>query len=142
MRNIFIFTLFVSLLSVPSWGETLSINDLGKFKNTYYKKKSSTPFTGSVVGVQNGMIKNGKREGNWFSRYPNGVIGFKVFFKDGLEEGLKITYHKNGNKKTQEKYKKGKREGLYLIYNFDGRLERIEVYRDDLLVDSEDIKID
>ena len=62
-----ILILFLSLLSSPSWSETLSIEDLSynivSSKELYYKKSSRLLFTGEISGSWNGKFKEGKKEG-------------------------------------------------------------------------------
>ena len=71
MRNIFIITLLVSLISLPSWSETLTINDLVTRNNLYYKKFTDVPFTGDISGIEKGKFKKGKRDGKWLSFYES-----------------------------------------------------------------------
>ena len=54
--NPIIVILFVSLLSSPSWSETM--DDLVERDGLYYKKFTNTPFTGEVSGIQSGGFKN------------------------------------------------------------------------------------
>jgi len=90
--------LFLSLLSSPSWSETF--DDLVERDGIYYKKFSDVPFSGKLTGKDKGLIKNGKREGVWFSYWNNGQLWSK------------------GN------YKNGEREGKWVYYNMDGTLDR------------------
>tara|TARA_B100000780_G_C20932163_1_gene371600 strand:- start:213 stop:497 length:285 start_codon:yes stop_codon:yes gene_type:complete len=55
--------LFISLLSSPSWSETVTMNDLAERGGLYYAKFTDVPFTSEVVGKKNGKFKNGKKEG-------------------------------------------------------------------------------
>ena len=66
-----IFILFLSLLSSPSWSETLTIDDLVERDNLYYKKFSDDPFTGEVIGKKKGKFINGKKEGTWLQFHEN-----------------------------------------------------------------------
>ena len=62
--------LFISLLSSPSWSETLTMDDLVERNDIYYKKFTNTPFTGTVSGknlhedLTSGIFKNGKKNGD------------------------------------------------------------------------------
>lgn len=64
MKHLIIIPLLImSLISSPSWGETL--RDLVKREGVFYKRFTDVPFTGKVEGKQRGSIKNGWREGSW-----------------------------------------------------------------------------
>ena len=101
MRNIFIITLLLYLLSSPSWSET--IEDLVERGGLYYKKFTDTPFTGEISGIQNGKFIKGKRVGRW------------------------ILYHENGQLESKGNYKDGEREVTLEYYDEDGKL----LFKDD-----------
>ena len=63
-------TLFISLLSSPSWSMTLG--DLVEHDDLYNEKFTDIPFSGSVTGNPQGSYKNGKEEGAWISYHVNG----------------------------------------------------------------------
>ena len=48
-----ILILFLSLLSSPSWSETLTMDDLVERNDLYYKKFTDVPFTGEVINIDN-----------------------------------------------------------------------------------------
>ena len=75
--------LFISLLSSPSWSETL--DDLVERDGLYYPKFSEVPFTGKITGNQQGSIKNGQREGAWVYYREDGTVSKPVTgtFKEG-----------------------------------------------------------
>jgi hypothetical protein len=43
--------LFISLLSSPSWSETVSWDDLVERNDLFYEKFTDVPFTGEVKGL-------------------------------------------------------------------------------------------
>ena len=72
MKKIILITiLFITLLSSPSWSETLTMDDLVEKEDLFFYKKFSIfspfdflyPFTGEISGLLSGSLKNGKREG-------------------------------------------------------------------------------
>ena len=73
--------LFISLLSSPSWSET--VDDL-------------------VYHYENGQIswkfsfENGKKEGASVSYHENGQIWEKGIYKNGKMEGVWVSYNKDG----------------------------------------------
>ena len=97
--------LFISLLSSPSWSETVSWDDLVERDELYYKKFTDVPFTGKVSGktnsifkfqyIQNGEFKNGKKDGYWETYRDDGQLGNSGTYKDGEWDGLWKFYHAN-----------------------------------------------
>ena len=55
--------LFILLTSSVSWDETITTDDLVQRNDLYYKKFTNDPFTGEIYGIQNGSVKNGKKNG-------------------------------------------------------------------------------
>jgi hypothetical protein len=130
----FITILFISLLSSPSWSETLTIDDLVKTKGLYYKKFNDVPFTGEITGIESGEFKDGVRDGVWKIYHESGRLEIKGNFKDGKEEGLFEVYHQNGQLKEKGNFKDGEKDGLWELFNRDGTLERTDTYKDGNLV--------
>ena len=62
----------MSLVSFPTWGETLTMDDLVERNELYFRKFSNVPFTGKISGIDSGRIKNGKKSGEWLYYYKNG----------------------------------------------------------------------
>ena len=114
--------LFVSLLSSPSWSETLS--DLVFRDGLYFKKFTDVPFTGKLTGNPQGSFKNGQREGAWVHYYENGQLEYKGNYKNGYQENTWISYYENGQLKTKGNYKNGKQEGARVSYNQDGTVDK------------------
>ena len=81
--NTFLTMLFISLLSSASWSETM--DDLVKRDGFYYQKFTEVPFTGKVIGNQQGSIKNGQREGAWVYYCEDGTVSKPMTgtFKEG-----------------------------------------------------------
>lgn len=68
-------SILISLLSLPSWSETVSRYDLVIREGLEYKIFTNVPFTGEVTeksGKTIGKIENGKREGVW-TRHDGGI---------------------------------------------------------------------
>ena len=98
-----ILILFLSLLSSPSWSENLvckytgfSCPEIDDFKELvevdglFFKKFTDTPFTGKVIGgEEQGLIKDGKKEGSWVEYYENGLIHWKGNYKGSRVEFLR-----------------------------------------------------
>jgi antitoxin component YwqK of YwqJK toxin-antitoxin module len=138
--------LFISLLSPPSWSETM--DDLVKRGGLYYKQFTDVPFTGKVTGIEQGSIKDGKRdgawiayrengqlylksywknfkqEGDWIGYYENGQFWFKTNYKNGKPEGASVFYHKNGQLGSKGNWKNGEQEGAWIAYRENGTVDK------------------
>jgi antitoxin component YwqK of YwqJK toxin-antitoxin module len=155
MKTLFLLTiLLLSLISTSCWG--VDWDDLVEREGLYYKKFTETPFTGKVSGNEKGRLKNGIKEGKWFSYWDyNGALYQKGRYKNGAKEGEWVQYYgfgqldskgsyKNGEKEgewvvywgtngslaSKENYKNGKREGESVSYYEDGQLETLSNFRD------------
>ena len=68
------------LLSSPSWGESISSDDIviNPTDGLVYKKFTTEPFTGSVTPTSNnpskGSYKKGRAHGVWARFYENGLV--------------------------------------------------------------------
>ena len=102
--------LILSLLSSPSWSET--IDELVERDGKYYLKFTDSPFTGKISGRLNGKIKNGERTGTWTYYHSNGQLNWKHFYKNGKLGGSTTSYHNNGNVLSKGNYEGGKKNGL------------------------------
>ena len=86
MERILASLVFMVLL-LPGFvlGETM--NDLFYRDGLYFNRSTNVPFTGNLTGGNfQGTIRNGKREGPWFSYYDDGQLEEKGTYKDGKEE--------------------------------------------------------
>tara|TARA_B110000977_G_C10905195_1_gene426932 strand:- start:558 stop:758 length:201 start_codon:yes stop_codon:yes gene_type:complete len=50
------------------------MDDLVKRGGLYYKQFTDVPFTGKVTGIEQGSIKDGKRDGAWIAYRENGTV--------------------------------------------------------------------
>ncbi|MDB9958253.1 hypothetical protein OAD42_04115 [Oceanospirillaceae bacterium] len=92
--NIFLSLLFISLLSSPSWSET--IDDLVLRDGLYYEKSTDVPFNGNITGLEQGSFKNGKKEGVWLWYWSNGQLSSKGNYNNGMYDGDWVGYRKDG----------------------------------------------
>ena len=129
MKNLFI-TLFLLIFCTPSWSETLTIDNLVERNKLYYKKFTNVPFNGEVSGIENGNIKNGRKNGEWLYYYPNGQLINKEIYKDGKLDGLREKYYENGQFKMKGNLKFGWQDGLWEYFNEDGSLLRTETLKE------------
>lgn len=116
MRKILIITVFISLLSLPSWSETFTFNDLVTRNNLYYKKFSDIPFTVEISSKESGTFKKGKKDGKWII-YHNFIsedgrkslrqLIEKDNFKDGRPDGFWEFINKDSSLTIEEKWRNG-----------------------------------
>ena len=62
----------------------VTFDDLVERNDLYYEKFTDAPFTGEVIGKEQGSIENGKREGAWFSYYKGNKSAFVQNHKNGI----------------------------------------------------------
>ena len=129
MRPLFIIPLvLMSLVSFPSWG--LTMDDLVKREEIYYKKFTDVPFTGEVdEGVDRGSIKNGKAEGSWVIYFGDGQVRQRVNFKNGMLHGSYVSFHSNGQLFLKGDYVNGKQEGHWVWHYPSGQLSYKGVFK-------------
>ena len=113
---------FLSLLSSPSWSETLTMDDLVKRNDLFYKKFTDVPFTGKITGKSQGSFKDGKAEGEWVYYGDNGNLNQKGKYKDGLRVGEWVMYWDSGQLMSKGEYKNGLRVGEWVNFFIDGQL--------------------
>ena len=81
------FSLLASLVfSSPIFAETLTMDDLVKRDELYYKKFTNIPFTGDILGIVSGKLKMGKKNGEWLYYYGNGQLRALYNYKDAKME--------------------------------------------------------
>ena len=81
--------------------ETVEYSELIERDSLFYKKYTHVPYTGRVSGKEQGSIKKGKREGEWYKFYENGQLKEKSTYKNGEEIGEIIAYYENGQLKAK-----------------------------------------
>ena len=119
---LFIFNMvFISIVH----SETISFNNLVHRNGTWYKKFSTTPFTGTTTGIEECVHKNGKKIGLCIRYHSNGQLESKGHYNNkGQMEGLWEFYFDNGQLMTKGIQLNGKFSGEWIWYNKDGTLEK------------------
>ena len=118
--KILITILFLSLLSSSC---SVPNDDLVYRDGVYYKKFSEVPFTGKVTGLRNGLMKNGKEDGEWVINHENGQLYSKGNYKNGKREGSWVWYYDNGQLFSKGNYKNGEDKGEWVWYHIYGHLD-------------------
>jgi len=115
------FTLLFFLTSSVGW--SIEYKDLVERDGIYYKKFIDGPFTGKIEGKEQGLIKNGKKEGLWIEYHTNGYLKSKGKFENGNKEGTWVKYYSNKQLKSKGKFENGNKEGLRIKYYSNGQLK-------------------
>ena len=120
----------MSLVSFPSWSETLTMDDLVERNDLYYKKFTNVPFTGEISGIENGSFVKGKTTGEWLYYTEDDELEYVHNYKDGILDGLSELYHENGQLWWTGNYKDGKQHGLWEWYYKNGQVQSRGNYKD------------
>jgi len=87
--------------------------------NGVYEKK----FKNGQVSMR-GEMRNGKREGAWFSYYEDGKPWSQGEYKDGLRNGKSVSWYPDGKVRYEGMYTDDKQSGVWKYYTEDGKLEK------------------
>ena len=105
--------------------------DLVERDGVYYRNLSDVPFSGKVTGLRNGLMKNGKEDGEWVINHENGKLSDKGNYKNGKREGSWVWYYDNGQLFSKGNYKNGEYEGEWVWYHKNGQLSSKGNYKND-----------
>ena len=98
------------LFTSVGWSKDVSLDDLVQRDGLYYEKFTKDPFTGNVVGKEQGKISKGKIDGEWISYWDNGQLMSQQNYKDGLKDGEHLDYFENGKLRLKVNWKDGRWE--------------------------------
>jgi len=88
--------------------------------------KVAVPQNGQVVkplpdgGRIEGVMRDGKRDGPWFSYYKHGGPRSRITYIDGLEEGQTEVFHESGLTYYVGQYHLGRNTGTWIFYDEQG----------------------
>ena len=127
-----ILTVLVSILISSSPAFSLTIDDLVERQGLYYEKFTNTPYSGAVVGKEQGKFRNGKKNGVWDYYFENGQLSATEVYKNGELNDETVGYTENGNVYFRGQYKEGLAVGEWLTYFYDSlQVSTKKTYRDD-----------
>ena len=132
MKKVILSTIILFLLSSTSWGENVTISYLTRKNKHWYKKSSNIPYTGNVLGKENGYFLNGKRNGLWVFYSKSKRLQSKGYYEGGLRNGVWEFYYENGKLKSTGKFKLEKLNGVWEFFHENGQLEKRGTFRDNL----------
>jgi hypothetical protein len=78
MKRLYIIFIFYLLFTSLCWSKDVTWYDLLERDGLYYEKSNNVPFTGAIIGKEEGKIINGKREGEWLEYWGNGQLYSKM----------------------------------------------------------------
>lgn len=90
---------------------------------------------------EEGKYIMGLRDGVWKSYYDNGNLRFKGNYVQGNADGLHVYYYDNGRIREERYYQMGIREKTWKKYSEDGMLILTIIYRNDMEISINGIKI-
>ena len=73
-----------------------SSSHLIKRNGLYYERFSDVPYSGEIVGLEQGCITKGKKEGEWSYYHFNGQLNSKGYYHDQEKNGEWIWYNEDG----------------------------------------------
>lgn len=120
MKIIRLFVLGVFGFSTAGFSVTLA--ELEKRAGIYHKIGEASPFSGHVLGQDNGRMVSGRKNGEWTYRYENGQIKNIGSYENGSRAGTWLGYYESGNLFYEGAYLKGKKHGQWISYYDDRTL--------------------
>lgn len=97
-------------------------DELVERDGVYYEKATNTPFTGQIDGIEEGLIRDGKKEGLWITYFSDGRVLSKAHFDNGVLNGPFESYQSSGDIRATGSYKDGKRSGDWVTYQSSGEV--------------------
>ena len=76
-------------------------------------------YSSGVIKMK-GNVFGGKREGQWFSFYPDGTPWSQSVYIKGMLNGPTVTFHENGKRNYLGEYTDGKRSGKWTFWDTSG----------------------
>ena len=111
--------------------KTLNSKDLIYIGGLGYEKFISIPFTGKIIGKEEGYLEDGKWDGPYVSYYKTGQIEHKGNYKKSRKAGLWRSFRIDGNLMSEGSYKNGLYEGLWKFYHLFGtNLQILKNFKD------------
>jgi|GEM_PF-674043 antitoxin component YwqK of YwqJK toxin-antitoxin module len=82
-----------------------------------------TRYPNGVIRMK-GLFRNGQREGDWACFFESGKVQSEGFFTAGKRDHHGIVYYENGHKMYEGDYKDGVQVGKWKYYKEDGKLSQ------------------
>ncbi|MDB2583342.1 hypothetical protein N9Y50_01790 [Alphaproteobacteria bacterium] len=125
MKISFFLFIFTTVLMSFAHSEIVSFDQLVHRNGTWYKKFSTTPFTGMTTGIEECTHQNGNKIGLCIRYHPNGQLESQGMYNNkGRMEGFWEFYFDNGQLMTKGIQSNGRFSGEWIWYNKDGSLNK------------------
>jgi antitoxin component YwqK of YwqJK toxin-antitoxin module len=98
----------------------LNSKDLVYKDSLGYKRFASTPFTGKIIGREEGFLNKGKWHGPYISYYKTGQLKHKGSYKMAKKDGPWKSFRIDKNIISEGSYKNGLNEGIWKYYHLFG----------------------
>jgi len=80
------------------------------------------------VKRENGIMKDGKKEGVWEFFYPDGVLMAREYYFNGLLHGEALSFHPNGSLAQKENWKNDVLQDSAWYFHPNGKIHRQGIY--------------
>ena len=138
--KIVIFTLLITFFlgGIVSISNSETIDDLVQREGMFYLKFSDIPFSGELEGIQQGLVSEGKKQGQWLEFWITGQLKNKGEYKNGKKNGLWLLFFTNGQLMGKGNYLEDREDGEWQYYLRDGTInqETSGNYKDGRKIDS------
>tara|TARA_Y100000589_G_scaffold258238_1_gene247530 strand:+ start:634 stop:990 length:357 start_codon:yes stop_codon:yes gene_type:complete len=81
------------------------------------EESSFNPKNDYLILEDKNNLKDGLKNGEWISRFPNGEIQSVCHFKQGVPDGPIIVYNENGQELYRGNFEKGIKIGEWVFTN-------------------------
>jgi len=139
--KVLILSLVISLLSLPSWGDSYPTDVSWLTENSdglIVWEMGYKPFTGTLIDPATctyGRVRKGIKEGYWEIGFDDGKIHSKGYFKGGKVNGYWEFYHQSGGLRNSLNLIEGQKEGLSVHYKEDGSVQGSILYKYDIAIE-------
>jgi len=89
---------------------------------------------GNVL-VKGQLNSKGQEEGLWEWFRKNGIIHFRIPYKEGKEDGIVEGFYENGNIGIRTPYKEGNKDGIEEWFDEQGNITKTRLLKDGKLIE-------
>ena len=119
----FFVTLFF-MIGTVSICKSETIDELVQREGLFYLKFTDVPFNGELEGIQQGLISEGRKQGQWLEFWVTGQLKSKGEYNDGKKTGTWLLFYTNGQLLGKGNYLEDKKDGEWQFYYRDGTINQ------------------
>lgn len=101
-----------------------TIDDLVQREGLFYLKFTDIPFNGELEGIQQGLISEGRKQGQWLEFWVTGQLKSKGMYIDGKKMETWLFFYTNGQLLGKGDYLEDKETGQWQFYFRDGKINQ------------------